>query len=84
MLLLKDFLFGFVVAWTFVVVFLVVVGSAGVVVVIIVVVDLTVVVLASLISYGCCSFVSTTAVVDKPVGNNSHFTMIMTNCFCAQ
>ena len=34
--------------------------------------------------YGNCSFVSTTAAVDKPIGNNSCFTMVMTNCFCAQ
>ena len=34
--------------------------------------------------HGCCSFVSTTAVVNKPIGHNSCFTMVMTNCFCAQ
>ena len=35
-------------------------------------------------AYGCCSFVSTTAVVDTAVGNNSCFTMVMTNSFWAQ
>ena len=34
--------------------------------------------------YGCFFFVSTTVVVDNPVGNNSCFTMVMTNWFSAQ
>ena len=33
---------------------------------------------------GNFSFVSTTAAVNKPIGNNSCFTMVMTNCFWAQ
>ena len=34
--------------------------------------------------HSCFYFVSTTAAVDKPVGSDSCFTMVMTNWFWAQ
>ena len=84
-----DSCFSFVSLMVCIIAVVVVVVAVAVVVAVVVVAVAVVVAIAVVYSvdgllYGCCSFVSTTAVVNKAIGNNSCFTMVMTNCFCAQ
>ena len=45
--------------------------------------SLSLIIALTLFLNGCFYFVSTTAVVDKPVGNSSHFPMVIANRFWA-